>query len=525
MRLKLVTAILVAAIVHATATAQGPACWTSIPTTPTQMVVTAMTTSASGPGGPSYLYAGYSDSSGNVGVTRWDGLSWTLQQPPLPPSQYLTTLGTFDSGVGPELYAGGGAGSGGVGGFISRYVNGSWVAVAGPGTGNAAGCEIHAMVEWDDGGGNALYIGGDDWTCGGPGAGVWRWDGNTWTALGSFSGVVNALAVFDDGTGDALYAAGEFTTVNGTVVNSVARWTGSAWSPLGSGLTLNGVAGIVRTMTVYDDGSGPELWVGGDFWTAGGVGAPGFGRWDGTSWTGVGGVLPVPPEVMTVFDDGSGPKLAVVGLIGAGPGACNARYIALTDGATIANIGYVDSGPGWYAMGNCPGLCCLQIAGLAVFDDGNGPDLVLGGQFGGLSSGLGTTFIGLPGVIVKYDCGNSISLSQTQPGGPGSPVYINNANLTPGNEYFNLFVIGCPAGAGLCSGPYGANWTQTNINLVISQMSQPLGTAPYHVTAPSSYVNWGPFPGLPPLTLDAICIDFTGGVIGPVSPVVRITVQ
>ena len=70
---------------------------------------------------------------------------------------------------------------------------------------------------------------------------------------------------------------------------------------------------------------------------------------------------------------------------------------------------------------------------------------------------------------------------------------------------------------GGCVGP--------NVQFVLTQLMSPVGTVPFHVIAPSSYVNWGPFFGLPPLAVDAVCIDVTGGVIGSVSPVIRLTVQ
>ena len=62
------------------------------------------------------------------------------------------------------------------------------------------------------------------------------------------------------------------------------------------------------------------------------------------------------------------------------------------------------------------------------------------------------------------------------------------------------------------------------LQFVAQQLAMPVGTPPFHVIAPSSYVNWGPF-NVGPVIVDAMCIDLTGGVIGPVSPVVRLTVQ
>ena len=72
-------------------------------------------------------------------------------------------------------------------------------------------------------------------------------------------------------------------------------------------------------------------------------------------------------------------------------------------------------------------------------------------------------------------------------------------------------------GPGLCG-------KTTNIQFITLQLLAPIGTPLTHFLAPSNYTSWGPF-SLPPITLDAICFDFTGGLFGPVSPVVRITVQ
>ncbi len=46
-----------------------------------------------------------------------------------------------------------------------------------------------------------------------------------WSALGSgTNGFVRALAVFDDGTGPAVYVGGQFTTAGGVPANFIAKW-------------------------------------------------------------------------------------------------------------------------------------------------------------------------------------------------------------------------------------------------------------------------------------------------------------
>lgn len=51
------------------------------------------------------------------------------------------------------------------------------------------------------------------------------------------SGNVSALAVFDDGTGPALYAGGGFARAGGVSANYIAKWDGQSWSALGSGMS------------------------------------------------------------------------------------------------------------------------------------------------------------------------------------------------------------------------------------------------------------------------------------------------
>ena len=96
--------------------------------------------------------------------------------------------------------------------------------------------------------------------------------------------------------------------------------------------------------------------------------------------------------------------------------------------------------------------------------------------------------------------------------------------LQPGNEYLNVvsfdLCAGGPGGGpflGLCA------TTPPAIQLLIDQVNQPLGTF-FHFVAPGSRVSWGPLL-LPPTTVDAVCVDITGGTINAVSSVRRITIQ
>jgi hypothetical protein len=264
-----------------------------------------------------------------------------------------------------------------VGGFVARaQCEPAWESVGGGVQG-----DVWSMVVFDDGTGPALYAGGQFRTAGGvPAESVARWDGTAWSAVGG--GItggsltrVYVLAVFDDGRGPALYAGGDFDLAGGTQANNVARWDGTAWSPLGDGLSRS-TGGVVYDAVVFDDGNGPALYVSGSFDTAGSVSARNIARWDGTAWAEVGGGVSHHLAAMEVFDDGSGPLLVAGGTFGTA-GSVPAPWVAVWDGVAWAPP--VGGGPNAH-----PGIGAMRIV-----DDGTGPELYIGGAFtmaGGVSA-------------------------------------------------------------------------------------------------------------------------------------------
>ena len=122
-----------------------------------------------------------------------------------------------------------------------------------------------------------LYAGGYFTTAGGaPANRVAKWNGTTWSALGTgLDDNVDALAV----SGTDLYVAGRFSRAGGVPANNVAKWTGTTWSALGTG--LDGAASALAV-------SGTDVYVGGGFITAGGVPANNVAKWNGTAWSALG---------------------------------------------------------------------------------------------------------------------------------------------------------------------------------------------------------------------------------------------
>ena len=123
-----------------------------------------------------------------------------------------------------------------------------------------------------------LELGGDFTLAGGASANrIAKWDGSSWSKLANgVNGTVHALAVFDHGTSPMLYAGGEFFEA-GVLQDAdfVARWNGSGWFSFGA----SGLNGAVHALTVRDDGSDAALYLGGSFTVAGGLSAKRIASW------------------------------------------------------------------------------------------------------------------------------------------------------------------------------------------------------------------------------------------------------
>ena len=139
---------------------------------------------------------------------------------------------------------------------------------------------VDALVPDGSGG---FYAGGTFTTIGGVAASrVARWNGTAWSPLGSgMSGGVTAVSALLRTSSGLLIAAGTFTSAGGTSASNIARWNGSAWSALGSGLGGFGVKQLVE----MPNGDVVAL---GNFSSAGGAPATNIARWNGSSWSALG---------------------------------------------------------------------------------------------------------------------------------------------------------------------------------------------------------------------------------------------
>ncbi|MCC6677776.1 MAG: hypothetical protein IT436_11575 [Phycisphaerales bacterium] len=179
---------------------------------------------------------------------------------PLPVTNPFSGIRAIGSYQGQLLVGGSGQG------VLKRWDGSAWRTL-GAGPGGA----VDDTIEYE----------GSLWACGTVTGRVRRWDGAAWytmtTSMTAPSGGVS-VAMFANFRGE-LIIGGKFITVDGRVVNNVARWDGATWQPLGAGCNND-----VICLRVHDD----VLYAGGYFTQAGGRAARYIAQWDGVEWSPVG---------------------------------------------------------------------------------------------------------------------------------------------------------------------------------------------------------------------------------------------
>ena len=297
-------------------------------------------------------------------VARWNGTAWNglnmgvsngIGSP-------VHTVAVASNG---EVYAGGSFTV--AGGIIANNVA-KWNGTTWSPLGTGVDGTVYALAVASNG---DVYAGGVFTRAGGTAANyVAKWDGMAWNALGTgtANGVATAnglntviLALVVASNGD-VYAGGVFTQAGGVAANYVARWNGTAWSPLGTG-AANGVDDYTEVLALNDNG---ELYVGGDFTQAGGVAASRVAKWNGTTWSSLG------------TGAANGLNGSIIALAVSGSNVYVSGYFYQAGGVAANNVAKWN-GTTWSALGtgvNDP--VSVSVSALAI---GNNGDLYAGGRF------------------------------------------------------------------------------------------------------------------------------------------------
>lgn len=260
------------------------------------------------------------------GVARWrPGEGWTAVGEGV--SFTALAIEVFDDGTGEKLYVGGNFISLGDStvNFITRW-NGTDFEPVGDGFNS----QVTALAVYDDGNGEALYAGGEFTMSGATEAQhVARWTGTQWVGVGQgLSRTTNTslfyvrdMHVFDDGTGEALYVGGGFDVAGVVTTPNIAKWTATDfWQRVGNGSSSGNPTHSVFSLATFDAGNGPRLYVAGTSPQYGGVNTGFLGAWDGATWSrpidGING----PVYEVDALDDGEGAQLYFSGTFNSAAG-------------------------------------------------------------------------------------------------------------------------------------------------------------------------------------------------------------
>lgn len=289
-------------------------------------------------GGTVYAGGDFANAGGKPAshIASWNGNTWGALGSGVDGTVYALAAN------GSDVYAGGGfTTAGGVtGNHIAHWDGNTWSAL-----GTGLNGTVYALVL----SGTNLYAGGQFSLAGSVSVNsVAKWDGTQWSGLdkglrvsdlvGASPATVYGLS-FDPGS-NQLYAAGLFLLAGGTNANYVARWDGSAWSPLGSGIASSSFSGpsVSSVLAV-----GSDVYVGGAFNSAGGTSVHNIARWDGSKWNALGsGVVQVgiagSVNALAMATGTAGAlQIGVGGLFSAAGGRPSANF-ALWQGASVAPV-------------------------------------------------------------------------------------------------------------------------------------------------------------------------------------------
>jgi hypothetical protein len=285
------------------------------------------------------------DSGGDLSVkniARWNGSHWSSLGTGIDASVY--TLGVDGSG---NLYAGGqyNTAGGTTVNKIAVWNGSSWAALRNPESFNAGtSSNVYSLVV----SGNDVFVGGAMTTAGDFEVNhVARWNivAQNWFSLGGGTDqTVNAVAV----KGADVYVGGQFQSTGGVVTHAIARWNvmSQTWSSLGSGLAgceafLCYLPSVNSILIVGDD-----VYVGGNFNSAGGIAVHGIARWNiiDKHWhalgSGMGCSTPLcAPQVLTMVFDGS---CVIVGGSFSSAGGVTASNLAQWCGSSWSNVVWND---------------------------------------------------------------------------------------------------------------------------------------------------------------------------------------
>ncbi|WP_022826361.1 hypothetical protein [Hymenobacter norwichensis] len=287
-----------------------------------------------GSNGDVYLAGDFTQAGGAATsfLTKWNGTAWSSLGSAVLSNGLNRQIDALAVAANGDIYVGGffTQAGGAAANYIAKWNGSAWSSL-GSGPANGLNGEVVALAVGSNG---DVYAGGSFTQAGGlPANYIARWNGSAWSSLGTgpsngVNNFVRALAVASNGD---VYVGGTFSQAGGVTANNVARWNGTTWSSLGTG-AANGVDVGVVALAVAGNS---EVYVGGSFTRAGGIAASSIAKWNGTAWSSLGTGLNSNVLGLAVAGNGN----VYVGGTFTQAGGIAANRVARWDGTTWNSLG------------------------------------------------------------------------------------------------------------------------------------------------------------------------------------------
>ena len=306
---------------------------------------------------------------------------------------------------------------------VQRFDSAGWQTIGTFAAASPTGFALVATMAIDANG--DLLVGGSfDSVAGVAANNLARWNGSAWSALGSgVIGEVDEILVTSTGN---IFVGGFFALGGPGQFVNVAQWTGSSWQPLGAGTWGTVFPEYARVQALAEVPGG--IVVGGGFDLAGGQSALKVAFWNGSTWSAMGSGIEVrgpnglPSAVLALQRTTNGDLYA----------AGNFGTISGRDGAGLARWNGVDWRPlRSQGIGNVATAVHRTIAG----------DVYLGGEFQDidgvvhrriakragtgwqpLGSGLGAAFVGPTVTSIRSFATGEVVVGGRFPTAGGAPI-------------------------------------------------------------------------------------------------------